>query len=92
MTNDEIKSVVLEALRRIAPEVDTAALRTDVPIREQVDVDSMDFLNFLQALHVALGVDIPEAAYREVATVAGCVAYIAARHPQPKAAGQAASG
>jgi acyl carrier protein len=82
MTNDEIKTAVLEALRRVAPEVDTATLRADVPIREQADMDSMDFLNFLQALHASLGVDIPEAAYREVATVAGCVAYIAARNPQ----------
>jgi len=92
MTSDEIKSAVLEALRRIAPEVDTAALRTDIPIREQVDIDSMDFLNFLLALHASLGVDIPETAYREVATVAGCVAYIAAHNPQPRSAGHAAGG
>ena len=78
MTNDEIKSAVLVALRRVAPEVDTALLRADAPIRDQVDLDSMDFLNFVQRLYDTFGVDIPETAYREVATVDGCVAYVAA--------------
>jgi acyl carrier protein len=82
MTRDEIKSAVLTALRRVAPEVDPASLKTDVPIRDQADLDSMDFLNFLLELHTALGVDIPEAAYREVATLDGCIAYLAAHGAQ----------
>ena len=84
MTRDEIKAAVLAALRRVAPEIDPASLRGDMPIREQIDLDSMDFLNFLTALHSSLGVDIPEAAYREVATLDGCVAYVAAHGPAPQ--------
>jgi acyl carrier protein len=82
MTRDEIKSAVHTALRRVAPEVDPASLKTDVPIRDQADIDSMDFLNFLLELHAALGVDIPEAAYKEVATLDGCIAYLAAHGAQ----------
>ena len=83
MTRDEIKSAVLAALRRVAPEIDPASLKTDVPIRDQADLDSMDFLNFLLELHAALGVDIPEAAYRDVATLDGCIAYLAGHNAQP---------
>ena len=82
MTRDEIKSAVLTALRRVAPEVDPASLKTDVPVRDQADLDSMDFLNFLLELHAALGVDIPEAAYKDVATLDGCIAYLAAHGAQ----------
>ena len=86
MTNDDIKVAVVSALRRVAPEFDAASLNPAAPIRAQADLDSMDFLHFLLEIDAALGVDIPESAYREVATLDGCVAYIAARNPQPKAA------
>ena len=85
MTRDEIKSAILAALRRIAPEIDPARLRTDVPIRDQADLDSMDFLNFMLEIHAALGVDIPQASYREVATLDGCVSYVESHNPQPQA-------
>lgn len=83
MTNDEIRAAVLAALRRVAPEVDPATLRPDRSIREQADIDSMDFWTFLLEIHKSLGVDIPESAYAEVATLDGCIAYIAARNPSP---------
>lgn len=83
MTSEEIRTAVFAALRRVAPEVDAATLRTNAPIRDQADLDSMDFLNFLLELHASLGVDVPEAAYREVATVDGCVSYLLAHNPQP---------
>jgi acyl carrier protein len=78
MTNEEIRAAVLGSLRRIAPEVDPTTLRSDRPLRDQVDLDSMDFLNFVTEIHAAVGVDIPEAAYAQVATLDGCVAYVAA--------------
>lgn len=82
MTNDEIRAAVVTALRSVAPEVDPATIRSNLPLRDQVDLDSIDFLNFLMAIHAALGVDIPEAAYAQVATLDGCVAYVASRVPQ----------
>lgn len=84
MTRDEIKSAVFSALRRVAPEADPTSLHTDVPIRDQIDLDSMDFLNFMLELHASLGVDVPETAYRDVATVDGCIAYLARHDAQPQ--------
>ena len=83
MTHDpELRAAVLATLRRIAPEVEPALLRPDAPLRDQVDLDSMDWLNFLVALHGRLGVDIPEADYRKLVTLDDLLAYLAARAPR----------
>jgi acyl carrier protein len=81
MTRDELREVVVSALRRIAPEVDASALRQDVLLREELDLDSMDFLNFVLALHDRLGVEIPESDYGKLYTLDGAVAYLSARLP-----------
>jgi acyl carrier protein len=77
MDADTIRNVVLETLRGIAPEVEAATLRADQPLREQVDLDSMDWLNFLVGLHQRLHVDIPESDYRRLTTVDRLVSYLA---------------
>lgn len=84
MTDAEIRIAILGALRSIAPEIDPATLRSDAPLRDQVDLDSIDFLNFLMAVHAAVGVDVPEAAYEQVATLDGLVAYAASHAPRPQ--------
>ncbi len=76
MTTDEIHSTVLKALGTIAPEADLDHIAPDVGLREQVDIDSVDFLNFVIALHKALHVDIPERDYPRLATLHGCVDYL----------------
>jgi acyl carrier protein len=78
MTRDEIREAVLRTLNGIAPEVDVAALAPDVPFRDQLDLDSMDQLNFVIALHATLNVDIPEADYPKLTTLDACVDYLAA--------------
>jgi len=86
MTADELRALVLRVLGNIAPEADLARLAPDVSFREQLDLDSMDFLNFAIALHEALHVDIPEADYARIATLDGCVEYLGARtHPEGSA-------
>ena len=77
MNNDEIRAVVVETLKEIAPEVEDGDLRPDRPLRDQVDLDSMDWLNFLVALHQRLKVDIPETDYRKLVTLDAVVAYLA---------------
>jgi acyl carrier protein len=77
VTRDEIRAQVLRALGDIAPEADLAQLKPDVGIRAQLDLDSMDVLNFVVALHTALGVEIPETDYTRLATLDGCVEYLA---------------
>jgi acyl carrier protein len=78
MTDPEIRRAVLELLCNIAPEADPAALRPDVNYREQLDIDSMDLLNFLISLHKHFGVEIPERDYPQLMTLDHCVAYVAA--------------
>jgi acyl carrier protein len=79
MTSDEIENVIVEALSRIAPEIDAASIRADADLREQLDLDSMDFLNFVIALHERLGVDIPESDYGRLSSLDSAVRYLAER-------------
>jgi acyl carrier protein len=76
VTRDEIRATVLRVLGDIAPEADLSAMRPDVDIRDQLDVDSMDLLNFVIGVHEALHVDIPETDYPRLSTLDGCVAYL----------------
>ncbi len=79
MTRDEVEAAVLDALSGIAPEVDRPSLRRDVPLRDQVDLDSFDYLNFLIAVHQATGVEVPETDYPKLATVNDAVDYLVQR-------------
>jgi acyl carrier protein len=78
MTRDEIRAQVLAALAAVVPELDPDELRPDRPLRDEIDIDSMDFLNFTIGLHKAFGVDIPEQDHRKLDTLDACVDYIAA--------------
>jgi len=77
MTQDAIRDAVLRNLGKIAPEADLEHLQPAVSFRDQLDIDSMDFLNFVIALHKELGVAIPEKDYPKLATLRGCVEYLA---------------
>jgi acyl carrier protein len=79
MTSEQICAKVIAVLGNIAPELDAASLAPKAELRDQLDLDSMDFLNFALGLHTAFGIDIPEVDYRKLATLDGCVAYVAAR-------------
>ena len=77
MTKEEIKETVLLVLGRIAPEADLSELKPNLRIRDQLDIDSMDLLNFVIGLHKELNVEIPEADYAKLATLDGCLNYLA---------------
>jgi acyl carrier protein len=79
MTREEIREAVLQALLRVAPEIDPQDLDGDRPFREEFDLDSMDFLNVVIGLHDTLGVTVPERDYPTLATLNGAVDYLAAR-------------
>ena len=79
MTPQEIRRALVEALSAIAPEGDYDTLRGDRPLRDQLDIDSFDFLNVVIRLHDKLGVDVPEADYPKLATLDSATAYLAAR-------------
>jgi len=76
MTEDEIREVVLGVLGEIAPEAELDALEPDVDFQDQLDVDSMDFLNFVIGMHGRLDVEIPEADYGALNTLDKCVCYL----------------
>lgn len=79
MNADEARRIVFAALREVAPEADAAGLEPDVEIREQLDIDSMDFLNLIIGIHERTGIDIPEEDYDQLETLDGCVRYLAAQ-------------
>ncbi|HZD26019.1 MAG TPA: acyl carrier protein [Alphaproteobacteria bacterium] len=78
-TDERIKAIVLEVLGSIAPEIDAGAIDPQASFRDQLDIDSMDFLNFIIALHERLKVEIPETDYPRLSSLAGCVAYLQAK-------------
>ncbi len=76
---DEALSHIAAALADIAPEVDLDDIEADEPLREEADIDSMDFLRLLTTLAERTGVDVPEADYPKVQTLDDLAAYLSAR-------------
>lgn len=85
MTDAEIRRLVLNALAGVAPELDEASLAQNKNFREQLDIDSMDFLNYVIALHEALKIDIAETDYPRLISIDGAVSYLAERLKNPSA-------
>ncbi|QDZ27854.1 acyl carrier protein [Noviherbaspirillum sp. UKPF54] len=79
MEKQELLATVVSNLKSIAPEVDENELVVDRALREQVDLDSMDWLNFLIGLHRKLKVDIPESDYARLRTLNDLVEYLGAK-------------
>ena len=83
MTTQEIQNNVLRILGTIAPEADLSNIKPDIAFRDQLDLDSMDILNFVIALHKEFNVDIPEADYGKMTTLDGCAAYLESHQASP---------
>ena len=79
MTESKIGQVVREALSNVAPEVDLDTIDPAKNLRDQIDIDSVDFLNFVIGLHKELGIEIPDADVPKLGTLNGCVAYLQTR-------------
>ncbi|MCU0805226.1 MAG: acyl carrier protein [Burkholderiales bacterium] len=78
MTNEEIKAKVIGILASVVPELEPAELAADKSLRDQLDIDSVDFLNFVVGLSKTFGIEIAETDYRHLYTLDACVAYLAA--------------
>ena len=81
MTRAQIEQALFEAITKVAPEAEPARLEPGADIREELDIDSMDFLNVVVGLHERLGVDIPESDYPKLFSIDSAVAYLEARSP-----------
>jgi acyl carrier protein len=77
MTSAEVKEVILDILERISPDEDLSGLKDDVPLREQLELDSMDFLDIVMELRKRYRVQVPEDDYVELATMTSTVNYLA---------------
>ena len=78
----DLAALVRRVLSDIAPDVDASAIDPTEDMRDAADIDSVDFLNFVTALHDETGVDIPERDYALVRSLDGCERYLAERLDQ----------
>ena len=76
MTNDDIKKLVTEIIADIAPDEDLSGLKPDVRLREQLQLDSMDFLDIVMELRKRHGIEVPESDYMQLATLDSCANYL----------------
>lgn len=76
MTPEEIKAVLIAELAAIAPEIDAGTVDPEADLREELDIDSLDFLNLVTALHQRLHIDIPEIEYGRLRTMVEAVTYL----------------
>ena len=76
MTQEEVKNVVLNIISDIAPDEDISEVKPEIALRDQLDLDSMDFLDIVMELRKRHQVEVPQEDYPELATLDSCVAYL----------------
>jgi acyl carrier protein len=79
MTDQELRTLILELIGDIAPEADANSVRDQDDLREAFDLDSMDFLNLIVAIHERTKIDIPEADYSKLHTLKSAVDYLSSK-------------
>ncbi|OGO08106.1 MAG: acyl carrier protein [Chloroflexi bacterium RBG_13_60_13] len=79
MTREKIRSIIVEVISQILPDEDLSNLRGDIRIRDQIELDSMDFLDIIMELRKRYGVEVPEDDYIQLASLDGAVAYLEPR-------------
>ena len=76
MTEDQVKQIVIDIINEIAPDEDTSDLKGAINLREQMNLDSMDFLDIVMELRKQHGIEVPEADYPELASLDSCANYL----------------
>jgi len=76
MTKDACKKLVIDIISDIAPDEDLAAIKPDVRLRDQLQLDSMDFLDIVMELRKRHGIEVPEADYMQLASLDSCAEYL----------------
>ncbi len=75
-TSDEVKKIVLAIIADIAPDEDLSNVKPEVRLREQLELDSMDFLDIVMELRKKYGIEVPEADYPKLASLDSCAEYL----------------
>lgn len=81
MQTTELRNIVFAILKSIAPEIEPAELDAASPLRDQIDLDSMDYLNFILGMHEQLKVEIPESDYQKLVSLNDIVSYLHGKLP-----------
>ena len=76
MTDEQVRELILNIIHDIAPDEDLSDVKPDVRLRDQLDLDSMDFLDIVMELRKRHKIEVPEEDYMQLATLNGCVAYL----------------
>jgi acyl carrier protein len=76
MTADQVKQIILEIIGEIAPDEDLNNVKPDVRLRDQLDLDSMDFLDIVMELRKQHGIEVPESDYQQLASLDSCADYL----------------
>ena len=76
MTRDEVRQVIISILKDIAPDEDVSSIEDDVVLREQIDLDSMDFLDIVMELRKRFNIEVPESDYPKLSSMASCIQYL----------------
>ncbi|MDR0351351.1 MAG: acyl carrier protein [Puniceicoccales bacterium] len=77
MTKEEIKGIVKDIIAEIAPDEDVSNIQSNVPLRDQLDLDSMDFLDIVMELRKKHNIEVPEADYKQLESLDSCADYLA---------------
>ena len=85
-TEQQLRAVVISVLTEVAPDIDPVAVDPDIDLVEQLDIDSMDFLNVIVAINERTGIEIPERDYPKLSTVNDAVSYLAQAQEQTTSA------
>lgn len=81
MQEADLRNTVYAILKSIAPEIEPVDLDAAAPLRDQIDLDSMDYLNFIVGMHEKLQVEIPESDYRRLISLNDIVSYLRGKIP-----------
>ena len=76
MTIEDVRQVILNILADIAPDEDISSIDDNTKLRDQIDLDSMDFLDIVMELRKGVNIEVPEKDYEQLATMAGGVSYL----------------
>ena len=76
MTADQVKQIVIDIINEIAPDEDTSDLKDEISLRDQMDLDSMDFLDIVMELRKQHGIEVPEEDYPQLASLDSCAHYL----------------
>ena len=79
MTRDQVKEIVLNVISVVAPDADLSNIKSDVRLRDQLDMDSMDFLDIVMELRKRYRIEVPKEDYPRLASVDSCAEYLAPR-------------